>query len=68
MEEYLLLVILILVLVYMIYCRPKPKQKIIAKKEPIVNEQYPGKGFSTYFTPQSCSPNNNCFAVSYVRN
>ena len=66
MEEYLLLVILILVLVYMIYCRPK--QKIIAKKEPIVNEQYPGKGFNTYYTPQSCSPNNNCFAGSYVRN
>ena len=35
---------------------------------PVINQQDPGKGFSTYYSPQECLPKNDCFPGSYVRN
>ena len=64
------ILIIIILLIFMI-CKNNTTKPIIQKpiiQKPIINQQGAGKGFSKYYSPQVCSPDNNCFIGSYVRN
>ena len=61
------LFLLFLVIIIALTHNKQVKKQTEQVKDPIINEQNPGKGFSDYYSPQQCSPKNNCFARMYVR-